>query len=138
MPAKKYICLNGEMFPDDSPVLLSSNRAFRYGDALFETMHAARTKVQFIQEHTERLRNGMKTLKMNIPVNYNAKFFQLETERLLNKNKLFLGARIRLTVFRNDGGLYTPETNGVSYLIEAAGLDNEGYALNKKGQDAIV
>lgn len=42
-------------------------------------------------------------------------------------------ARIRLSIFRNDGGWYMPETNSVSYTIELTKLEEQNYQLNAKG-----
>jgi branched-chain amino acid aminotransferase len=38
-----------------------------------------------------------------------------------------------MTVLRNEGGFYTPETNDISFLIEAEAIESEGYVLNQKG-----
>ena len=54
-------------------------------------------------------------------------------EKLLNRNRIFKGARIRLTVFRNEGGLYSPEKNSISWLMESTALPSEKYDLNHKG-----
>jgi branched-subunit amino acid aminotransferase/4-amino-4-deoxychorismate lyase len=53
--------------------------------------------------------------------------------QLTIQNGIEADARIRLTVFRNNGGLYTPESNDISFLIEASPLENVGYEINKKG-----
>lgn len=56
-----------------------------------------------------------------------------EIARLLNKNRIFGSARVRLTVFRNAGGLYTPSDNTVSMTLESTALDTNLYTLNPKG-----
>ena len=43
----KYVILNGKPLRIDEPVFMHSNRGFRFGDALFETMHANGTEIQF-------------------------------------------------------------------------------------------
>ena len=67
MQVSKYICLNGDFLKSDQPVINSNNRAFKYGDALFETIHANGTEPQFLELHVNRLIKGMKVLKMNVP-----------------------------------------------------------------------
>ncbi|MBK7668906.1 MAG: aminotransferase class IV [Sphingobacteriaceae bacterium] len=52
---------------------------------------------------------------------------------IISKNRIGRDARIRLTVFRNEGGFYAPETNDISFLIEAENIEAEGYVLNQKG-----
>jgi branched-subunit amino acid aminotransferase/4-amino-4-deoxychorismate lyase len=123
---------NGEFYSVDTALFAADNRAFRYGDSLFETIHTNGTQIQFLNEHIERLTLGMKQLSMEIPKNFH-ETIEKSIKRLITRNKSFLGTRIRLSVFRNSGGLYTPTTNGISYLIESTTLDEPKYYLNKKG-----
>ncbi|MDQ2177555.1 aminotransferase class IV [Marinifilum sp. D714] len=132
MSHNEYINLNGELFPKDSPVFGAENRAFRYGDSLFETIHSNGTEIQFFDQHLDRLIMGMKTIGMIVPENFRDKL-KINITYLINKNKSFAGTRIRLSVFRNDGGLYTPTDNTVSYLIETSRLEEDQYVINKKG-----
>jgi branched-chain amino acid aminotransferase len=133
MPVNSFILFNGHYHRKEDFGLSYQNRAFRYGDALFETMHANGTQIQFFADHMIRLRFGMKTLGMKIPVNIENDTIEKEIVKLLHKNKLFQGVKIRLTVFRNEGGKYTPKDNSISYLVETAYLENEQYQLNTKG-----
>jgi len=109
-----------------------NNRAFRYGDGLFETMYFTNGKIINIEKHFLRLNTGLNILRINCS--------KLEPISLLNKVKELLSAnnikgaaRIRLQVFRKDGGLYRPENNDCDYIIEAFPLENNNYKLNKKG-----
>jgi branched-subunit amino acid aminotransferase/4-amino-4-deoxychorismate lyase len=36
-------------------------------------------------------------------------------------------------VFRDEGGLYTPDQNSISWIMESMPLENEKFELNKKG-----
>lgn len=126
------IFYNGEFYSENTALFSANNRAFRYGDSLFETIHTNGTQIQFFQEHIERLSLGMKQLNMEIPVNFHDTI-EKNIKRLITKNKSFLGTRIRLSVFRNPGGLYTPTNNSISYLIESSKLEKPEYYLNKKG-----
>ncbi len=133
MQVSKYICLNGDFIKSDLPVLDNENRAFHYGDALFETIHANGTRPQFLELHINRLTHGMKLLKMNIPDIFKPEYFEKVIVNILNRNRQLQGARIRLTVFRNSGGLYTPSSNDISYMMESCPLENDKYILNQKG-----
>lgn len=53
--------------------------------------------------------------------------------KLLNKNRHFGSTRVRVSVFRSGGGLYTPETNLASVLIESQPLDFKFYHYNDQG-----
>lgn len=133
MNSCQHLCFNGKYYPQELTLFGTNNRAFRYGDSLFETLHAQNGKIQFLQDHLNRLTRGMQILGMTKPKKFTLAKIEAETIHLLNKNKLYGAARIRLSVFRNQGGLYTPTDNNISYVIEASTLDKMGYTLNKKG-----
>ncbi len=123
---------NGEFYSEDVALFTADNRAFRYGDSLFETIHCNGTQIQFLDEHIERLQLGMNQLRMDIPDHF-YETIEKNIKSLITKNKSFLGTRIRLSIFRNSGGLYTPKTNRISYLLESSKLEDPRYFLNKKG-----
>ena len=135
---KRFICLNGEMLPAGEPAIMHENRAFCYGDALFETIHANGTKLQFFDEHYRRLERSMNKLNMKRSSQLEADSLESNIIRLLNKNHLHQGVRIRLTVFRNSGGYYTPDTNACSFLAETIPLPHDHYHLNEKGLKAGI
>jgi len=133
MAVNTFILHNGEYLFKDEFGLSYKNRAFCYGDALFETMHANGAEIQFFEDHMIRLKYGMQTLKMKIPSVIDSGLLEKEIVKLLHKNKLYQGVRIRLSVFRNVGGKYTPTDNSTSYLVETEYIENDLYSLNKKG-----
>ncbi len=133
MPVNSFILYNGEYHFCDDFGLSYKNRPFCYGDGLFETMHANGTEIQFFDDHLTRLQYGMDILKMKIPSKIESGQIEKEIIKLLHKNKLYQGVRIRLSVFRNEGGKYTPTDNSVSYLVETEYIKNAHYELNKKG-----
>lgn len=131
----EFLIYNGEYFDADKPILTVKNRAFKYGDSLFETMYATGGKIPLFYYHIDRLIKSMKILKMEIPAKFTSDTIGLNEEivRLITKNRFFYGARVRFSVFRNDGGLYTPENNEVSYIIEVSPLKNTKFELNQIG-----
>ncbi len=135
MSSAGYISYNGKIIHKDELKLGLNNRSFQYGDGLFETMYASGNKIQFFYDHMDRLIRNMKVLKMEIPVRFSIDTMGLQNEisKILNKNKLFKGARIRMTVFREAGGLYSPTSNEVEYIIESSPLTSTIYELNTKG-----
>jgi branched-subunit amino acid aminotransferase/4-amino-4-deoxychorismate lyase len=96
-------------------------------------MHANGTEIQFYDDHYSRLNYGMQILEMDGSSLPSTLHLKSEIIRLLNKNRLYKGARIRLSIFRDHGGFYTPAYNSVSYLAEATPLETGHYTLNKKG-----
>jgi branched-subunit amino acid aminotransferase/4-amino-4-deoxychorismate lyase len=130
---QNYICYNGEYVPGGEKHITHHNRAFCFGDALFESIHCLGTQPQFLDNHWLRLSQGMKILKMFPDKDFTRELIKLSIEKLLNKNRIFKGARIRLAVFRDEGGLYTPEHSTISWIMEAMPLEHEKFELNQKG-----
>jgi branched-chain amino acid aminotransferase len=114
------------------PGIAFSNRAFRYGDSVFESIRYCNNQLMFLRDHVARLKLSMTVLRMNLPAEFNTENISELILQLLKHNTHAPNARVRLTVFRNDGGYYTPETNDISFLIESEEMD-EVYALNQKG-----
>ena len=133
-----HIYYNGRFYESGEPLVTFCNRSFRYGDSLFETIHAANGAVQLFDSHYNRLLKSMKVLKMQMPDNFTPEGLEKDIHRLLIKNKLFKGARVTLKVFRNGAGFYIPGNNDISYMITAGKLETERYELNKNGLQAGV
>lgn len=126
------INLNGVLINKSTTILNSNNRAFKYGDALFETLKVKSLKVYFLEDHYFRLMASMRMLRMEIPMRFTLEFFEKEIIRTITKNNLE-SARVRFTVFRQDGGLYNPLTNNIDYLVEASLLNlvrKESYTID--------
>lgn len=112
------INFNGELLFNENVKLSAENRGFKYGDAIFETIKVSNNKIVFWEDHYFRLMASMRMLRMKIPMQFTLEFLQeeiLKTIALQEKASIF---RVRLTVFRKDGGLYTPKTNEIDYLID--------------------
>ena len=129
----KYINLNGKLIKHEQAVLTAGNRAFLYGDALFETMHANGSEVQFIHSHYDRLTQNAAKLGFIFPNSLSLSGLQNEIKRLFHRNKYYKGTRLRLSLFRNSGGLFTPTDNTCSWLVEASKLETDKYELNSQG-----
>lgn len=124
---------NGHLISLYEPAISFTNRAFRYGDSVFESIRLINEKIMFLSNHIQRIKLAMATLRMNIPSEFNTAIIEHLIQLLIKENNIDADARIRLTVYRNDGGFYTPETNDISFLIEIEKIDKIGYTLNKKG-----
>ncbi len=128
-----YCIYNGHLISIYEPAISFTNRAFRYGDSLFETIRFTNGKIMFLADHVKRLKLSMTNLRMNVPNEFTSVNIEYLIFHLLQKNTISKEARIRLTVFRNEGGFYTPETNDISFLIETEALEHSGYIINQKG-----
>ena len=117
------INFNGNLESKNNFSLSIQNRAFKFGDALFETIKVEDGRIVFIEDHYFRLMASMRMLRMKISMKFALEFFEKEILRTIEANKL-INARVRFSIFRNDGGLYLPKDNTTSYLIEADQLSS--------------
>lgn len=133
-PQKKYI-YNGEIVTAfELSSIAFSNRAFKYGDSLFETIRYSNKNILFLSEHLLRLKLSMPILKMKIPQHFSFDYFLNKISDVIYANNLQdKSARIRLTVFRTGSGNYYPESNEVDYLIETEELSNPLYLMPSNG-----
>ena len=129
----KFVCLNGRFLKEEELSFGANNRAFRYGDGFFETMHYAFGEVQLFELHIKRMAKAMQLLKLESSILLNAKLLHKEIVHLINANHFFKGARIRISIYRSGDGLYLPESNKANYLIENWALTDDKYPLNSKG-----
>lgn len=120
-----FLCFNGELLPANQPIITAQNRAFRYGDGLFETIKIFESKIILAEYHFDRLFFGLKLLGI--------KTTQIVKEDISNqiidlcrKNNCLQSARVRLAVYRDE------TTNEGSYVIEANPLQLPN-ALNQVG-----
>lgn len=122
---------NGNVISKNTSFITSDNRGLKYGDALFETIRVVNNKIYFWEDHYLRLMSSMRILRMQIPMSFTMEYLEAQIIKTIAANAYENNpVRIRLTVFRNDGGLYCPKTNEVSFIIEANTLDTNFYTLN--------
>lgn len=117
----------------DTFKLSIANRAFKYGDGFFETMHVNGLKVQFIDTHFQRINKAAEVLKMEFPEFFSKEFLEKQIAGLLTRMKLFQGVRLRVSFIRSGEGLYKPHSNTCDLYIEANYLSTGLYELNDKG-----
>ncbi len=124
------INLNGEILTSDT-LLFNSNRGFLYGDSVFETLKIVDSKILFFEDHYFRLMASMRIVRMEIPTSFTMEYLEEQILNLAKVNKFEQSARVRFTVFRNDGGYYLPETRDISFLIQVKLLENKEYLFKK-------
>jgi branched-chain amino acid aminotransferase len=96
------------------------NRAFVYGDLLFESMLVLNSQIQHVGKHFERLVKSAEVLKMDLSNSFDIDFFKnailngINKSNLSNKNS----CRVRFILHRNATGFYLPNSNETSFIIE--------------------
>jgi len=117
------INLNGTLKSPENFTLTLNNRAFKYGDGIFETVKVLNNNLVFWEDHYFRLMSSMRMLRMKIPMSFTLEFLEAEILKTIKSQEASSSFRVRLSVYRQDGGLYTPTTNNIDYLIEVSPLN---------------
>lgn len=121
---------NGNIIADFS--IEATNRAFKYGDAFFETMLYHEGNIPLYDLHFERAIKTFDLLKLEAPP-----LFKKETFRALLLNFLstttYTTAKVRISFWRNGEGTYLPTENTSSYLVEVTPITNKLFKINTEG-----
>ncbi|UII79828.1 aminotransferase class IV [Flagellimonas sp. CMM7] len=124
---------NGKLFSEEKDIFNYNNRGLKYGDALFETVRCVNGTIFFWEDHYFRLMASMRILRMEIPMEFTLEFLEEEIIKTVTENGFEAkSARVRLTVFRSEGGLYGPITNEVSFVIEVSPLESPFYLVDEE------
>lgn len=91
------VFLNGRFVPAKRAVVSVFDRGFLYGDGLFEGILVTNGRLFHWDKHIQRLRPGMKYLKLSIP--YSFEQLRKNAVRLVQRNKTREGL-LRLTISR--------------------------------------
>jgi branched-chain amino acid aminotransferase len=123
------INFNGTLVPT-SGNQLANNRAFLFGDGVFETVKILDGKVLFLEDHYFRLMSGMRIVRMEIPMDFTMEYFESQILDTAKASNCSNSARVRITVYRTSEGYYLPESNKISYLINAKPIETTLYGFN--------
>jgi branched-chain amino acid aminotransferase len=120
-----FFVYNNKFFRSGEPVISAGNRGLRYGDGLFETMRIRKGRILNAGFHFDRLVHGLSLLQFEYPKTFSPEFLTKKIQDLLRKNGHGENARIRLMVFRGDGGVFDAENHFPNYIIESWSLAEE-------------
>ncbi|SEE41890.1 aminotransferase class IV [Polaribacter dokdonensis] len=124
---------NGKLLNEEDLNISIQNRGFKYGDSIFETIKIFKNKVVFWEDHYFRLMASMRMLRMKIPLKFTLEYLEQEILKTVKENNNSDLSRVRLNVFRKDGGLYTPITNEIDYTIQVNSINyitKENYKID--------
>ncbi|THD31260.1 MAG: aminotransferase class IV [Flavobacterium johnsoniae] len=123
------INFNGTITDDAN--ILAGNRAFLYGDSVFETVKILDGKVLFLEDHYFRLMSAMRIVRMEIPMNFTMEYFEEQILSTAASENFSGSCRARISVYRKEGGFYLPKDNNVSFLITVLPLEDSVYRIEK-------
>ena len=127
-----FFTYNDKLYKNHTPVITPDNRSLKYGDGLFETLKLQKGIIQLRDYHFERLFSGMKTLQFQIPKYFTTDYLEKKITELCVKNKHDSLTRVRLMMFRGNGGLYDLENHLPNYIIQTWNIE-QTEELNSHG-----
>lgn len=127
-----YLLWSGQLMPEDVPLADGGNRALRYGDGFFETIRVHQSHPVFFDAHWQRLLRTAKFLQIALPADFGKNAVLTHITQLCEANGLE-HARVRLQIFREDGGTYAPESKNGAWMMQCAPVSTSTYTLNSKG-----
>lgn len=123
--------VNGTLVVTTEATISHANRGLNYGDAVFETIRVSAGKVLFWEDHYFRLMASMRILRMEIPMSFTPEYLEQQVLDTVGSVEASNNAiRVKIVVWRDEGGTYTPDTNNVSFYISASVLENPFYTFN--------
>lgn len=128
-----HAVLNGKFVKEEAICISANNRSFRYGDGFFETIKVINQKIVLSDYHFSRLFSSLALLSFDLPVLFSAGYFQNLIEQLVIKNNHQKLARVRITFFRGDGGLYDVVSHYPNHIIQSWPLEPSVNQLNQNG-----
>lgn len=133
MEQANFLFYNGKISKTGKPLLSPDNRSFRYGDGFFETMKMVNGKIQLSDYHFERLFASLELMQFQKPVYFTREYLEENLITLAKKNYHHKLARIRVTIFRGDGGLYDVDNHFPHHLIQTWDLNPANNQFNENG-----
>jgi branched-chain amino acid aminotransferase len=123
---RKYYLLNGDITTVSELPNSMFNRAFLYADGFFETVRISNGIPQNIDLHWNRITASLAAHRIQNQQYLTAQILFDALRNLCIHNGINKGGRVRITFFRDGGGRYRPESNGVAWLATSESLpDNE-------------
>src|SRR5690554_7330322 len=129
----KWVVLNGNLCEDLDSEFFIKNRAFRLGDGFFETIRVVHGSVHLWDAHYARILACCKAMQIEVPAVFSSDFMLNAIYKLLEENGVVSGGRIRIMLYREGEGTYTPDTNRLGFLVEASVLHPREFVVKDQG-----
>ncbi len=105
------------------------NRAFLYGDGLFESIKIINGKPFNLEAHLKRLFSA--SILFNLQISTSKKNLKNKITLLIKENKIENAGNLKIIIFRKKGGKFLPKHNSTSFLIISEKSENNLFKLNK-------
>jgi len=133
-----YLLYNNDLLQEGEFRIPVTDRSFQYNDGFFETIMIVDGKIRFWQDHQDRMKAAADVLKLDLPES----LFHATTEekllKLAESNSALSYGRLKLKIWRQGAGLYTPERNTANWLTTVQPAATPATYLEKVGICASV
>ncbi len=133
----KFLNYNGKYYEEGAAIITANSRALRYGDGIFETLKFKNDECILLEDHLKRLWLGLDLLQFEKPKLFTKQYLRDELEKLLRKNKE-TAARVRINIFKGNGGLYDAENYHPNFIIQTMPLKSDTGSLNGNGLQVCI
>jgi len=90
--------------------------------------------IRFLNHHVARLQEGMRMLQLEYDAAVDEQFIRSRATALVSKNGLDgQHVRVRLQIYRDGEGLYSPQQNKAAYVMSVSPLDTDDVKHRKLG-----
>src|SRR5688572_24282553 len=127
-----FINHNGRLIDAGAAIITADNRGFRFGDGIFESFKIIKGEIQLAEGHFERLFEGIRLLEFEKPSYLTPSYLTNEVLKLCRKNSHETSGRVRLMIFRGNGGLFDPQNHFPNYIIQSWKIEQSS-GLNENG-----
>ena len=119
-----YILVNGKFQRDNDPLFTSLDLQ-RLGNGIKESFRAENNIILFAEENYNYLVKAISAIGFGLPKEWDLSRLRHDVSRLLNKNHLFLAAKVHVHFFYG--------TENTDYLMSAEEIPRGFYPLNEQG-----
>ncbi|OEK05259.1 aminotransferase class IV [Roseivirga misakiensis] len=118
---------NSRIVNTDDQVVKTTNRSYCYGDGLFETIVTGPERINLIGYHVNRLEQACHVMGIDFPVDLSSDRVDKMVQELRAFNGIEGVSRSKLSLWRNEGGLYSPTENSASFYLETSPTESQVY-----------
>jgi branched-chain amino acid aminotransferase len=130
-----YYSLDKKIFAENELSIHPDNRSFRYGEGLFETIRFHKGEMPLWDLHWKRLSESLPKLYFELPLHFNEAELKEEIFRVAKRNHCLDAARVRITFFKGEGGIWERPSSPFHLLVQCWSLVKKEFNMNENGLD---
>jgi branched-subunit amino acid aminotransferase/4-amino-4-deoxychorismate lyase len=118
----EYLLYNSQLIKEQDFRLSYTNRGFQYNDGFFDTLIYTNNRIRFLQDHLDRMQRACHVLGLQAPtLLHQAENLSRAITNLIQKSETAAPVvRVKINVWRQAGGLFTPDLEEAEILISVA------------------